>query len=113
VIVWVDAQLSPALAPWLIQEFGISAFSIRRLGLVSADDEEIFRAARTADVVVLTKDSDFVRLLDRFGPPPRVLWIRCGNTSNDDVRVVIRQTLATAMKLFAAGEALVELTDSP
>jgi predicted nuclease of predicted toxin-antitoxin system len=44
-------------------------------------------------------------LLDRFGPPPRVLWIRCGNTSNDHVKVVIRQTFPAIVKLLAAGEA--------
>jgi predicted nuclease of predicted toxin-antitoxin system len=57
-IVWVDAQLSPALAPWLKQEFGVEALSARRLALVRAKDRKIFEAAREANAVVLTKDVD-------------------------------------------------------
>jgi predicted nuclease of predicted toxin-antitoxin system len=60
VIVWVDAQLSPALAPWLAAELHVEAFSVRYLNLVRATDARIFNAAREANVVVLTKDIDFV-----------------------------------------------------
>ncbi len=31
VILWVDAQLSPSLAPWITQEFGLEAVG-RRVG---------------------------------------------------------------------------------
>ena len=30
--IWVDAQLSPHLAPWLTERLGIEADSVRRLG---------------------------------------------------------------------------------
>jgi predicted nuclease of predicted toxin-antitoxin system len=66
VIVWVDAQLSPALAPWLTAEFRVEAFSARFLNMVRAKDPEIYSAAREANVVVLTKDSDFVVLQERL-----------------------------------------------
>ena len=60
-IVWIDAQLSPALAPWLSEKFGVQAFSARHLGLVPAKDREIFYAAREAQAVVLTKDANVMR----------------------------------------------------
>jgi predicted nuclease of predicted toxin-antitoxin system len=82
VIIWVDAQLSPALAPWLTKQFGIEAFSVRYLNLLRAKDPAIFRAARDAQVTMLTKDADFVVLQKRLGTPPSILWVRCGNTSN-------------------------------
>ncbi len=69
---WIDAQLSPALAPWISDTFAIEAFSVQRFGLRNASDEEIFFAARTEKVVVLTKDSDFLNLLQRFGPHRRL-----------------------------------------
>lgn len=81
-ILWVDAQLSPALAPWIAEQFGIQSYSVRWLGYRDAEDPEIFRAAREAGAVVLTKDSDFVRLLEQHGPPPQVLLVTLGNTSN-------------------------------
>ena len=76
--VWLDNQLSPALARWIAGQFDVVAQSIRELGLSRASDPEIFFAAREAGAVVVTKDQDFVRLLERHGSPPRVIWITCG-----------------------------------
>ncbi len=110
-ILWVDAQLSPALAAWLTTEFGIDAFSVRYLKMVRAKDHEIFAAAQDANVVVLTKDSDFVVLQERLGAPPSILWVRCGNTSNPHLKQVLRRTLPTALQLLESGETLIEITD--
>jgi len=52
------------------------------LGLRDAEDKESFEAARQEKAVVMTKDSDFVLLLDKLGAPPQVIWVTCGNTSN-------------------------------
>lgn len=112
-IIWIDAQLSPALAVWLKEQFGVDAFSARHLGLVRAKDPEIFDRAREAEVVVLTKDSDFVLLQERLGAPPSIMWVRCGNTSNAHLRRVLTRTFAAARRLIEAGEALVEITDVP
>ena len=108
---WLDAQLSPALAVWITAQFAITAVPLRAIGLRDARDREIFRAARDADVIVMTKDIDFVRLLREQGPPPRVLWLRCGNTSNARLRDLLRSTLPQAMTLFQSGESLVEISD--
>jgi predicted nuclease of predicted toxin-antitoxin system len=72
VIIWVDAQLSPALAPWITAQFGIEAASTRYLRLVRAKDREIFLAARVPGTAVLTKDSDFVVLVNRLAGEPLV-----------------------------------------
>ena len=85
---WIDAQLSPALALWITQTFGIQAAAMRDLGLRDATDRDIFEAAGKAKAIVLTKDGDFVRLLDRFGPPPQVIWLTCGNTGNAHLRQI-------------------------
>ena len=110
-IIWVDAQLSPALAPWISQQFNIESLSVRKLGMVKAKDPVIFRAAREAGAIVLTKHADFSLLLERLGPPPQVLWVRCGNTSNVHLRRVLTATLPNALQLLSAGEPLVEITD--
>ena len=111
-IIWVDAQLSPALAPWLKDQFGVEAFSARYLKMVDAKDPQIFHAAREANVVVLTKDNDFVLLQERFGPPPSIMWVRCGNTSNAYLRQVLLRTFPDARRLIESGETLVEITDA-
>lgn len=107
---WVDAQLSPALAPWIEETFaGVRALSVRRLGLRDATDAEIFEAARAADAVVVTKDADFGRLLAQKGPPPRVVWLTFGNTSNAAVRRALASALPEALALLDGGEAFVEV----
>jgi predicted nuclease of predicted toxin-antitoxin system len=109
---WVDAQLSPAIASWLRATFGLEVSPVRELGLRDASDDVIFEAARAADATVMTKDADFVRLLERHGPPPRVLWVTCGNTSNTRLKEVLTLRLAAALSAMASGEVLVEISDA-
>ena len=66
-ILWIDAQLSPALARWINETFGVAAYAVRDLGLREAKDLVIFHAAQEAGAVVMSKDSDFVLPLERFG----------------------------------------------
>jgi predicted nuclease of predicted toxin-antitoxin system len=94
VLVWIDAHLAPALAPWLHASFGIEAVPLRSLGLRDAEDRVIFAAARNAGAVLMTKDADFVSLLVQLGPPPQVLWLTCGNTSNAKLRTILADGLA-------------------
>lgn len=108
---WLDAQLPPGLAGWIEANFPFSARAVRDLGLRDAEDEEIFRAARVDDAIVVTKDSDFLVLLERYGPPPRVVWVRCGNTTNAHLREIFSNRLALALKLLQEGEHIVEIRD--
>jgi predicted nuclease of predicted toxin-antitoxin system len=108
---WIDAQLSPALAPWISATFPeIEAFSVRFLGLREAEDREIFQAARAAEAVVMTKDSDSVQLLEQHAPPPKVLWITCGNTSNARMREILRVSLPQAVRMLGS-DTLIEISD--
>ena len=110
-VVWVDAQLSPGIARWLSEEGGVNARAVRDCGLRDAEDGAIFAAARAAgDMVVMTKDNDFVQLLERHGPPPKVLWMTCGNTSNATLSRLLAAHLSDALRLHAAGEPLVEIS---
>ncbi len=63
-ILWLDAQLSPAMPSWISSEFSVSANAVRDLGLRDAKDHEILSAARQANAVVMTRDADFVRLVE-------------------------------------------------
>lgn len=112
-IIWIDAQLSPALAPWITQQMGIQAVALRDIGLRDATDRKIFTAARQQQAVVMTKDADFVQLLDTQGPPPKLIWITCGNTSNAYLRQILQATLPQAVALLQAGEKLIEIGDTP
>jgi predicted nuclease of predicted toxin-antitoxin system len=112
--VWIDAQLPPAMAAWLTHEIGVEAVHIQELGLLRASDQEIFTQARDAcdagsRLVLVTKDDDFVRLLERLGPPPQVAWVTAGNMGNEDLRRLILGAWPKLADLFTSGEALAEL----
>jgi predicted nuclease of predicted toxin-antitoxin system len=107
--IWLDAQLSPAIAAWITVQYSVSAVALRDLGLRDSTDREIFFAARASDAVVVTKDSDFVRLLEENGSPPKVIWLTCGNTSNARLREILADTLEKALELLQSGEQLVEI----
>jgi len=110
---WIDAQLSPALAPWLTETFKVEAYSVKFLGYRDAADKVIFDAAREASAVVITKDADFVSMLEQYGSPPQVLWLTLGNTTNAHLKAVLSETFAKALALLETDEELVEIGDLP
>lgn len=111
-IVWLDAQISPTLAPWITEKFSVPTLAVRDLNLRDAEDETIFSAARAASAILVTKDSDFLHLLNRHGAPPQVVWLTCGNTSNTYLKTLLTQTFPQALELIKAGEYLIEISDS-
>ena len=108
--IWVNAQLPPAIADWISENFNVEAVAVRELGLRDATDPEIFAAARNASAIVMTKDGDFVELVTAHGMPPQVIWLTCGNTTNARLREILAQALPPALKLLEAGEAIVEIS---
>jgi predicted nuclease of predicted toxin-antitoxin system len=109
--VWVDAQLPPSLARWLRSEHGVAADHVFELNLTAANDAEIFAAAKAAGegLVVITKDDDFRTLLTQHGPPPQVVWVRCGNVTNPELRRVVSEAWSRAETLLLNGEPLIEI----
>ena len=108
--IWIDAHLSPAIAPWISRTFGINAFALRDLGLRDAEDPEIFEAGKAQKIIFMTKDSDFVDLVERLGSPPQIIWLTFGNTSNAQLKEILTATLPRALEILATGESLLEIS---
>lgn len=108
-IIWLDAQLSPRLTRWVEETFGVECLHIRDLGLRNAEDPEIFQRARDFAAVVMTKDEDFVHLVERNGSPPQVIWVTSGNMANDRFKLLLQNTLQDAISLIESGEPVVEI----
>jgi predicted nuclease of predicted toxin-antitoxin system len=106
---WLDAQLSPRIARWVSETFGFEAMPVRDLNLRESEDDQIFFAAREANVIVITKDSDFVDLLERHGSPPKIIWLTCGNTSEAALKQILSSALPEAMRLLDSGDDLIEI----
>lgn len=80
--------LDQNLSPRIVDELG-SAFHgtthVREFALSRAPDQEIWDFARARGYAVVSKDSDFRHLSLLHGHPPKVIWIRLGNASTDQI----------------------------
>ena len=56
------------------------------LNLQTATDEEVWSYARENDFTIITQDSDFNERSLIYGYPPKVIWLRTGNTSTQNIK---------------------------
>jgi predicted nuclease of predicted toxin-antitoxin system len=97
---WIDAQLPSLLAGWLRETYGHDAHALRELSLRDADDATIFAQARSASAILISKDIDFVEMVERLGAPPKLIWLTCGNVSNEALRALLSQRLSAALAVL-------------
>jgi predicted nuclease of predicted toxin-antitoxin system len=76
----LDQNLSFKLLKPLAPLFPDSAH-VRLLGMEQQGDRQIWTFARDNGFTVVTQDADFEALSQLHGFPPKVIWLRCGNTS--------------------------------
>lgn len=61
------------------------------LDLHQASDEEVWNYARDNGFVIVTRDSDFNERSLVYGYPPKVIWLRTGDTSTKNIkRLLVR-----------------------
>jgi predicted nuclease of predicted toxin-antitoxin system len=49
--------------------------------------------------------------LEINGPPPKIIWITAGNTSNNFLKELLKRTLLKAIHLLETGENIVEINN--
>ena len=109
--IWIDTQLSPLITSWIKNKFNIETTPVRDLGLRDATDKEIYSRAKVEDIIIVTKDIDFKILQDKIGPPPKIIWLTCGNTSNQRLKEILDKNLQKSLNLLASGEKIVEISE--
>lgn len=86
----LDENLSRRLPPFLQLLYpGTSQVVLE--GLERADDAEIWAFAKEYEFTIVTKDSDFHELSLLNGSPPKVIWLRCGNSSKANLIRLLTQ----------------------
>ena len=73
-----DQNLSFKLCRQLADIFPDSS-QVRLLGLSEAEDRDIWEHAKANTFVLVSQDADFGDMATLYGPPPKVIWLRCGN----------------------------------
>ncbi len=85
-----DQNLSPRLVDRLADVYpnSVHVFS---LGLGDAMDIGIWQYAHDHDYMIVTKDADFSEFGIMKGFPPKIIWIRRGNCSTQDIEMILRE----------------------
>ena len=73
-----DQNLSFRLCRCLADLFPGSS-QARLIGLDRADDRILWNFAKENNYTLVSLDADFAEIVALLGPPPKVIWLRCGN----------------------------------
>ena len=104
----LDQNLSHKLLLSLDTNFPDST-QARLIGLDHVGDATLWRYARDHGYALVTKDSDFVEMSLLYGAPPKVIWLKCGNVSNDFIsRLLARQSETITAFLGTDDKACIE-----
>jgi predicted nuclease of predicted toxin-antitoxin system len=99
-----DQNLSFKLCRQLFDVFPGSN-QVRLLGLAEANDREIWHHAKTNDFVIVSQDADFADMATLYGPPPKVIWLRCGNQPTEAIETRLRDH-AEAIAAFVSSDTI-------
>ena len=69
------------------------AKQVRELNLENASDREIWSFANQEGYTIVTFDSDFYDLTLIRGIPPKIIWLRLGNTNTADIITTFRENI--------------------
>ena len=84
-----DQNLSPILIG-LLSDLFPGSIHVRDAGLQASGDEAVWDHAVQQQFVIIYKDSEFHQRSFLFGGPPKVVWIRRGNCSTNEIEAIIR-----------------------
>ena len=60
-------------------------------GLAQASDRDIWDYAAANGFTIVSLDADFAERAILVGPPPKVIWLRCGNQPTGAVEELLRK----------------------
>lgn len=99
-----DANLSHKLVEQLSDVVPESAH-VRDFDLESALDQDILDHAAEHGFVIVSKDEDLHESVLVSGPPPKVVWVRLGNCTTQEVARIIRRSVDLLAQFEADEEA--------
>lgn len=104
-----DQNLSHRLVG-LLEDLFPNSIHVRQIGLHEADDLTIWNHAKGHDLVIVPQDSDYADWNKIRGVPPRIVWLRCGNASVDEIHAKLRAA-AERILLISAEQVEVEIVE--
>jgi predicted nuclease of predicted toxin-antitoxin system len=93
-----DNNLSPRLVAELSDVYPGSAH-VQQFGLAETADTELLDFALKQDFILVSKDSDFFDPRLIRGRVTKIVWLRRGNCSTQDIEAILRRHVADVEKL--------------
>jgi predicted nuclease of predicted toxin-antitoxin system len=84
-----DQNLSFKLCRQLVDIFPDSQ-QVRLLSMEESDDRAIWDHAKANGFILVSQDVDFADMATLYGPPPKVIWLRCGNQPTSEIEKRLR-----------------------
>ncbi len=85
-----DENLSFRLVTALADIYPLSVH-VRDIGFLGAKDQQVWTYAAEHDFLLVSKDTDFYDRSMMFGAPPKIVWLRIGNSTVDETAALLRK----------------------
>lgn len=97
-----DQNISHRIISKLDSKF-LQSKQVRELKLESTPDIDIWRYAKENDFTIVTFDADFIDIANMNGHPPKIIWLRIGNSTANKIADLILNK-ANEIEEFIQGE---------
>ena len=77
----------------LLQDMFPSSCHVLTIGTPPITDKMIWEYARSHGLTIVTKDADYQQISALRGYPPKVIWVRRGNCSTQQIESLLRNNV--------------------
>lgn len=104
----IDTQLPPVLAAFFKRKGFVAIHTSRvKEGGEFMSDSEIISYAIENNLIIVTKDKDFVDYFFTKGFPPKILQLQFGNIKNNELVDLLELNIQSIISLFSEGNNLI------
>lgn len=82
---------------------------VNEVRLQNKPDLEIWEFAKRNDFTIVTFDGDFYELQTLNGFPPKIIWLRFGNTTRDQLSTILKIHIVTIKRFIKSEIGCLEL----
>ena len=93
-----DQNISPRLIG-ILEDLYPGSTHVSMIALGNALDIEIWQYAYDNDCMIVTKDADFSEFGLVKGFPPKIIWIRRGNCSTQEIEGILQENYSEISEL--------------
>lgn len=96
----IDTQLPPKLSKYLFSKNFDSKHTTQYPKAEFLQDSEIIKIAKDEERIIITKDLDFEEYFFLNGPPPKIIRLNIGNSTNNTLLKIFENNLSKIIILL-------------